>query len=230
MADSKAIKTEVTPAGIARFPCLNEPDPGQEDWANYVPKYKVDLVFEEAPAKLVRHIEDAIATARKEAEDKSKAGKTRAKPTPANEPYFPETDKEGDETGNVCFRFGAKSEFKDKSGKVKPIHIGLFDTKKQPTTDEIGMGSTIKVAYKAVPWVNPRLEYGCTLRIIAVQVIELVAPGGGGADASMFDEEDGFEAETKAKPEDVFDAADDDDGTPPWKESAAAADDADGDF
>lgn len=226
MADAKQIKIARTPAGIARFPYLNEPDAGQPEWANYVPHYKVDLVFDEAPADLVKLVDETIQAAREEAQSKAKSAKGRkSTPSQAADPYFPETDQEGEETGRVCFRFSAKSEFTDKNGKVKPIHIGLYDAKKRPTTDEIGMGSTLKVAFKPIPWVNPKLEYGCTLRLMAVQIIDLVAPGGAGVDSSVFDEEDGFEAEEK--PEDQFE---EEEGNTNPEPDPGEDDDAGGDF
>lgn len=215
--------TYVTPAGIARFPALNEPDPGQEDWGDYTPRYKTDLIFETEPSKLIKQIGEGIAAAEAEANKKGAAKKGRkVTPSRANEPYFPEVDEEGEETGRIVARFSAKSEYKNKQGKTVPITIGLFDAKKGPVTEAIGMGSTIKVAYKVIPWVNPKLEYGVSLRLQAVQVLDLVAPGGG-ADASVFDDEEGFESSG---------ASTDDTDEPPFDTEEEAGDDEEdgGDF
>jgi hypothetical protein len=215
-------KTIVSPKGIARFPYLNEPDQGQEDWGDYTPKYKVDLIYDDEPQALIKQIDEAIATAEAEAKQKAAAKKGRkVTPSAAAEPYFPEIDEEGEETGRTVLRFGAKSEYKDKNGKIKPIRIGLFDAKKQPMTETIGPGSTLKVAFKIIPWVNPKLEYGASLRMQAVQVIEL-STFGGGADSSVFDEEDGFESSGESSV-----ATDDDE--PPF-ETAVEEDEDGGDF
>lgn len=217
-------KTYVTPAGIARFPYLNEPDPGQEDWGDYTPRYKVDVIFDSEPTALLKAIQEAQDQA--EAEAKKKAAQKKGRkvtPSAAADPYFQETDEEGEETGRTIVRFGAKSEYKDKrTGKMKPIRIGLFDAKKGVVTETVGAGSTIKVACNIIPWVNPKLEYGATLRLKAVQVLDLVVPGGG-ADASVFDEEDGFESSGESTNDSSEDA-------PPFEIDGEGEDDDNGDF
>ena len=71
----------------------------------------------------------------------------------------------------------------------------VVDAKRTPMTDEIavGNGSDVKVAFEPMSYmVSGTKKVGVSLRLKAVQVIELVEYGSPAA--SVFDEEDGFTA------------------------------------
>lgn len=187
-----------TPRGTAvGFIYLSEPDPGQEDWGDYTPKYKLDIALDEGQEdKIIRKIDEAFAKAKKEAEERAREqakGGRKKSPSPVDPPYFPEVDYETEEeTGRTVFRTGAKSEGRNpKTKKPYTRTIPIFDAMKGKVQVDVGRGSVVKANITIAPWVNPKLEYGVALRLNAVQVIELVPPfSGGTADKYGFDEEE----------------------------------------
>ena len=115
-------------------------------------------------------------------------------PKEGNLPWSPVYDDDGNETGEVEFKFKTKASFVSKEGKTITKTINVVDAKKQPLTDvQIWGGSVIKVAFQAVPYDVAAVGVGLSLRMSAVQVLELSEGSGGGA-ASAFDEEDGYVA------------------------------------
>ena len=190
-------KAKVTPAGKAVWPRLNSPDTKfDEDGV-----YKTDLVLSAEASEDLREAIDQIAEdGWKEAISKeSKPAKKNAlKKYKYHAPYFPEEDDQtGEETGNYVFRF--KTRAKNRDGSVKKLP--LVDAKKNPVGEIVGSGSTIKIAFTPNPYQMPTTkQYGCTLYLNAVQVLDLVGAGGSGV--SAFDEEEGFESEEA--PEEVF--------------------------
>lgn len=93
--------------------------------------------------------------------------------------------------------------FTDKQGNTRPNAPKLFDSKNKefPKDEDIWGGSTLRIAFNAIPYYTAMAGAGISLRLKAVQVIELVSGGGGGNGASYgFGEEDGYvapAAETK---------------------------------
>ena len=79
-----------------------------------------------------------------------------------------------------------------------PCPCGRTDAKGKPLTGEtkVGGGSVIKVSYEVVPYYTAIAGAGVSLRLKAVQIIELKAySGGGNAESYGFGEEEGFEAD-----------------------------------
>lgn len=182
-------KSNVTPAGIAVWPRLNSPDTKfDEDGV-----YKVDLVLGAEESEELRESLTQIAKENYQAElKKTTDGKKKAalKKFELQLPFTEEVDEDGEETGNFVFKFKTKA--KDKKGNAKKLP--LVDAKKKPLGEFVGSGSTIKVAFFPKGYImTGTKKYGTTLYLNAVQVLDLVASGAGGANA--FDEEDGFESE-----------------------------------
>lgn len=202
-----ALVRGVTPKGIAAWPHLNRPDEFKGKKS-----YKVNLTLSgDESADLIEKIEEATKAAHAETvtklEDTIKNGKTgdaKAKAKKAlaaltiGYPHSPAVDADGNETGDIVFKFKANAEFEDKkTGRIKPITIPLFDAKGQPTKASIWGGSTIRVAYALIPYyVASANTCGVSLRIEGVKVINLVSGSGGrGADSLGFGEaEEGYEA------------------------------------
>ena len=101
----------------------------------------------------------------------------------------------GDATGNVEFKFKLKAKIQKKDGTWYEQEPAVVDAKRTPMTKEtlIGNGSKVKVAFEPIPYVmQATKKVGVSLRLKAVQVIDLVEYGN--SSASVFDEEDGFVA------------------------------------
>ena len=179
-----------TPAGVAVYPHLTKPD------TRFVPEgqYQVKLrIPSEEAQDLIAQLDAAFAAAQETAKEKNQGKKIKE----ATKPYVIEEDDEGNETGNIVVSFKCKAQITDKQGNVRVNSPKLFDSKNKefPKDEEIWGGSTLRVAFNAVPYYTAMAGAGISLRLKAVQVIELVSGGGGGNGASYgFGEEDGYVA------------------------------------
>lgn len=142
-------------------------------------------------------------------------------------PFDEEYDKDDVPTGNLEFKIKQNASGTTKAGEEWERSIPVVDSKRTPMDEStlVGNGSTVKVAFHANPYYIPAHKtVGVTLKLVAVQVLELVEYSKGGGVSSIFDEEDGFEveksladevftkAEIKVKPSDLDEDEDEDDG------------------
>jgi len=113
----------------------------------------------------------------------------------------------GDDTGNVEFKFKLKAKVRKRDGSTYEQAPAVLDSKKVPMGKDtlVGNGSKVKVAFEPIPYVMPSTKKaGVSLRLKAVQVIDLVEYGNSAT--SVFDEEDGYVAPstTETANEEVF--------------------------
>jgi hypothetical protein len=190
MANKPKEKMEllVTPIGIAVYPYLTKPDT-QFDADG---EFKVGLVLSAKEAKAVMAtIDKAMAGTLEKAknENPTKAKKIKA----ANPPYTEVTDEEGQETGEIKFNFKMKAKITTKDGTVINQRPGIFDAAGNAIMNaSIGGGTKMKVSAELVPYFTDLVGAGITLRLKAVQVIELVEYTGKTADKFGFKAEDGY--------------------------------------
>ena len=184
MAEKKKVERFVSPKGIASYPYLTNPD------TKFNPdgEYKVSLIVAGDDASkaidfLTEKHNAAVAQAKKE-----NAGKR------VKEGELPCIENDD---GTVTFKFKMKAKVTPKKGDPFEQKPALFDAKGKPLTGEpkVGGGSTIKVSYEVVPYYTAIAGAGISLRLKAVQIIELKEySGGGNAESYGFGEEEGFEA------------------------------------
>lgn len=209
MADSKKPQLEkfVTPAGIAVWPRLHEPDTKFKPEGEYTAKIRlsaddaqplidrIETLIEETMAKAKTDL-NALA---KDPKEKAKALKRLKELKLADKSYRPTLDDDANETGEVEFNIKMKAKVTNKkTGKVTKLTPKLFDSKGNPLPSSVQIwgGTTYKVAGRYNPYVSPKGEVGVSLRLEAVQVKNLVSAGSGGNSESYgFVEEDGFVAE-----------------------------------
>jgi hypothetical protein len=198
-----------TPKGLAMYAWLTRADTKFD--ADGV--YKVNLVLDPADAAPIIEAIDKQAAeflAEKRKAEKNPVKAKRLKMS-SDTPYAE------DEDGNIVIKFKMKAKGKTKAGEEFTQKPKLFDAKGKPITGDIplGNGSTIRVSYEMVSYLHPKEGAGITLRLRAVQVIELVAyVSGGSADDFGFDEEEGgfaSDEEPQAKPADASADAEGDD-------------------
>lgn len=203
--------TGVTPKGTFKFPKLNEPDTKFKKEG----EYSVKLILSgEDKDKLEAKLSDAYdrAIADGEAAYKALAVPARKKLEAkggfqANPLFTPLYDDNEEETGEFEFKFNmaASGEIKKgpKIGQRWQRAPQLFDAKGKvidPATTPIGGGSVGRVSYEAYPYFIPSSgAAGLSLKISAVQVIELRQFGQKSANAFGFEEEEGFSAEEQAR-------------------------------
>lgn len=185
MAEKKKAERFVSPKGTASYPYLTKPDTK----FNPEGEYKVSLIVAGDDASkaidfLTEQHKAAVAKAKKE-----NAGK-RVKE--GDLPFIENDD------GTVTFKFKLKAKVTPKKGDPFEQKPALFDAKGKPLTGEpkVGGGSVIKVSYEVVPYYTAIAGAGISLRLKAVQIIELKEYSGGGtAESYGFGEEEGFEAD-----------------------------------
>ena len=165
-----------TPKGIAAYPWLSKPDTKFSETGDY----KVNLVLtKEKALPILKQIND-VFLANLEEETKKAKGKEVKK---ANPPFAEELDEEGKATGNIIIRFKSKAEYKP----------SLFDSKANAIEDvNVWSGSEIKVNGSIAPYYTSLIGAGVSLRLRAVQIINLVE-GGRSASGYGFEEQEGYE-------------------------------------
>lgn len=178
-----------TPKGTAVYPWVNEPDRRFDNTGVYSTTLRVDGSD--------RDVANFIAQVKKVAAEHFEAVKKETKKAPkkADLPIKPVVDDEGNETGeiDIKFKLKAKGGTGDKTWTQKPA---LFDSQGKPMNERVGGGSLIKVGCEISPFFAPTIGVGVTLRLKAVQVIELREYNGSSSD-SWFKKEDGFVSEAK---------------------------------
>jgi hypothetical protein len=114
-------------------------------------------------------------------------------------PYEQVLDDEGNETGEIEFKFKTKARITAKDGSTYTNKVAVFDAKAKPITEQlnIGNGSIMKVGFEPVPYMmQSTKEASVSLRLKSTQLIDLVEYGA----SSPFGEEEGYTFEESSKP------------------------------
>lgn len=196
MAKSNKPVRITSPIGVAKWAFIDKPS------TKFNPdgEYNVTLVLDSAEgAALEKTLLKAAEAAREEmvAEAKKPAQAKARKSYRLTCGITKEEDEEGEETGNYVLKAKRDASYEGRDGKVVNVSIPVFDAKKNPVAGgvQIGRGSKLRVAVDLRPYAMDATQCaGVSLRLAGVQVIDLVAPGGGAsADACGFGEEEGYE-------------------------------------
>lgn len=163
------LKTTITPKGTLSWPYIGKPD------TRYNPEgvYKTSLIV---PAKEAESLMEMC----KQSFISEYGDKKLAK---ANMPFTVEEDSDGNETGNVIFKFKSKRAPKLYDAKGKEIKKVL----------QVASGTVAKVATAINPY-QTGINTGVSLYLNDVQIIELVEFGAG----AKFSAEDGYEDDGSA--------------------------------
>lgn len=192
----------ISPRGIFRFPSLTKPDYGNDKFPKPDGEYKVQLVLTEeeaAPliAKLTPEYEKAIEAAEEEFKGLKVEQRKKLKEVAKNDLYATEYDQETEEpTGNLIFKFSMKASGVNKKKEKWTRKPAIFNAKgvalKNPPN--IWGGSEGKVSFEASPYFIPGTgAAGLSLRLTAVQLLELVSEGSRSASSYGFGQEDGYD-------------------------------------
>lgn len=136
------------------------------------------------------------------AETAETVGAAKAKGLKAKDVFQLETDRDGEETGNILFKFKMNNVADRKAPDNK---ILVVDAKRSPLPKVplVGNGSIIRcVAFANPYYMASTKEVGISLIWTKMQIVELVSFGGD----DEFEDEDGFEASSAP-----FDTEDDND-------------------
>lgn len=173
---------------------------GKARWAKvfeadtrYVPEgeYSIQVVLPEEEAVEVCEQLEKMAEAKLAEVVKENPKLTNVLST--RQPFEMDTDEAGTPTGDLVFKSKMKARVKSRDGRVYEQKPMVVDAKKTPMDGNtlIGNGSTVKIAVEPIPYMMQATKtVGVTLRLKAVQVIDIVEYGNNAA--SIFEEEDGF--------------------------------------
>lgn len=187
----------VTVPGEAIFPHLRTPDTKFDADGIYSVKLALDGDSDEAQA-LKSQIDELMQGAYDYAIETAPDEAKRKRVKKADAPYTEEVDKDtGELTGRLLFGFKRPARVtRKRDGKVFEFTVNLFDAQRNELPDgvDVGFGSTIKVAYVARPFYTAAVGAGVSMRLEAVQVLDLKQRGRRSATSFGFDEEEGYTA------------------------------------
>jgi hypothetical protein len=182
---SKKIERMTTPIGVAKYPRLVVPN------TKFNPdgEYQVTLIISvDEAAELMSQLDQKAQEAYDEAVQDLKDKKKHADANKVikNEPYSIAVDEEGNETGDVEFKFRMKAKI-TKDDKVYTFAPKLYNKNAEEIKDKeglfVGSGSTMRVNFSTSPYyVAGTRSAGVSLKLNAVQLIDIVS----GGDATSF--------------------------------------------
>ena len=187
MSDRPSYKKLFTPVGEAVYPHLTgEPDKKFDSAGVF--KTNLRLARDEAEdfIETLEEIRDTFA-------EEARAKDPKLKKFTIADVFEEDLDDEGEETGMVVFKSKMKAHVETKSGKEWDQRPRIFDSANNLLDGEtlkLGGGSKIRLQVEAVPYaMASSKQIGVSLRLRAVQIVELVEFGGG----SPFDTFEGGE-------------------------------------
>lgn len=188
MSKKPKLARYVSPTGVAQYPHLNKPDTKFNPDGEY--KVNLELNAEDA-TEILSFLDEQMAASMVKAKEENAGKKLKQ----ADAPYSVDEN-----SGKVTLRFKLKAKVTPKNGEAFDQRVAIFDAKGVPMTSapNIGGGSKLKVSYEVFPFYTALIGAGISLRVRAVQIIELVEYSSAGAGAYGFGEEDGYEADTTA--------------------------------
>lgn len=196
MSEKKKPTRITTRAGEFIWPRLFEPDTKYDPAGLFSVKFKADAAEASRLMKLLEaDYEAALEQGREKFAELPVASRKKLKALTEAPIATPVYDDNEEETGEYLFNFKMKHEVTSKkSGETFKKYPAVFDAKGRPIKKaEVGSGTVGKVTFEAAPYFNASAgQAGLSLRLSAVQIIDLVAYGQRSASAYGFEEEDGY--------------------------------------
>lgn len=193
MAEKKAKPPRlVTPLGTLAFPHLTKPDTQYYALGEYKTKLVLDPKDEAVQAfiKALEDHRDAMVAEYKKANPKNKGYAVR-------QVFTQHLDKEGNDTGMIAINASQKAVVESATKGTLNFSVLIVDAKRNKYDGKpIYGGTKAKLSVDVLCTALPAGKHvGISLKLVAVQVIELVTGNGGvSAESAGFGEEDGYEA------------------------------------
>lgn len=201
MSSSKSKKRPIlkTPKGILSWPKLRKPNTHFKAEGKYEAPLVLDADNTEKLNKILSSVMEESKAAAEEWHNSKPKSFRDEKPLKAMKFCKKVYDEDDNFTGEHIFKFTMNASGVDKETQ-KPWSQSpkLYDAKGKPLPAQIDPwgGSSAKVAFIAVPYISAKdAEYGISLKLKAVQIIDLVSAGEHSASSFGFGEEDGYEYE-----------------------------------
>ena len=206
-----------SPKGCAHFPHLIKPDTKFDPIGVYRTGLILDMQNEEHMEfiqLLDKMVDENVEITKAKLKKSGKAGKIKS--IVRKSAYDEEYDNEGEPTGRFIVKFKNKAYIQFEDGNIKDLKPALFDSQGKPCSPEaIWGGSVLRINFTPFPYyVGATGLTGVSLKMNAIQIIELVQGGQGNASSFGFGKEDGFVAQQQptfeANDDDVEDVGEDD--------------------
>lgn len=163
-----------SPKGQALWAKLDKPDREY----NAKGQYSVDLVCD-PEGQGVKAFIDKLEKMRDTAAEQANEGRPKNKQYSVRSVYKDEYTKDGDETGNIIFKFKMNNVDDRRPGQNKVILVGPKASEGAIPMVQIGNGSTIRTVAFANPYAMASdKSIGISLILEKVQLIDLVEFGG----------------------------------------------------
>lgn len=184
----------ITPVGTANYPWITKPDTK----FNADGEYSIALTLRDDDAAISTLLNEALEKSVEKAKEENKGKKIKSADSPVVE----------NEDGSITLKFKLKAKVTPKNGEPFEQRPALFDAKNKPLGKDIkiGGGSKVKVAYEIIPFYTALVGAGVSLRLKAVQVIDLVEYSGGDGGSYGFGQEDGYEAKASEEEKSDFES------------------------
>lgn len=204
MSDQQQQKKETftTPLAVAKWVTLGKPDTQFNADGEYLVTLCMPKDASETVA-LMEKLDDAHTQAVEAVREQLLSDpKTKLKAKTIKTSYMPyktETDREGNETGNILISFKTKASGTRKDKTTWVFKPAMFDAKGAPLPKDTAVwgGTKMRVAYQFnAYYVAASQEAGLSLKLQAVKIIDLKT--GRGYDAKAFgfgEEEEGYTSE-----------------------------------
>lgn len=181
--------THITPMGVASYPWVTKPDTK----FNADGEYSISLTFRDDDAAITTLLNQELDKSLEKAKEENQGKKIKQADSPVVE----------NDDGTITLKFKLKAKVTPKNGEPFEQRPALFDSKNKPLGRDvkIGGGSKVKVAFEVIPFYTALVGAGISLRLKAVQLIDLVEYAGGDGGSYGFGETDGYEAQASEKEE-----------------------------
>jgi hypothetical protein len=185
-----------SPVGVARFPKLNTPDTKFKEEG----EYSVQLQLSKDSPENQSFINELAKIY--EANYKTVSAENRGKKIKRMDPPWKDgVDRDGNDLNCWDLRIKMPASYMSKQdGKKVEMRPAIFDAKLNPSKAEVGGGSKIRVNFDVSPFYVPALGAGISLRLRAVQVLELSQRGSRSGTDYGFSQADGFTETPAADP------------------------------
>jgi len=182
-------KKTTSPKGSALWAKLVKPDRKYNDKG----QYSVDLVLDPGEPKVAEYI-STLEELRDTAMEQANKGKPKNKLYKPRPVFKEEYDKDGEETGNIVFKYKMNNVDDRREGQNKVTIVGPKASEGAIAPIDMGNGSTIRCVAFANPYsMASDKTIGVSLILEKVQLLELVAMGG---DDDLEDEDGELEVTT----------------------------------
>ena len=218
-----------TPVGIGQYAYLETPDFEYNSAGDWKVKIFMDPTADDVQ-EMMGTMDELLEKALEYFTDAAKTVKDKKKVRASeNTPYYNETDDEDEPTGRIYINPKSIASGKTKEGEEWKRKMPIFDAQGVRVTERLNIGSGTKLRASLLlrAYYNVQSGVGISLRLTAVQVIDLKQFGGGiqtAQDAGFGTVEGGFSADTFESPTGAVTNAGEETG------EGTTEDDGDGDY